>query len=284
MKIPNLFLPLLLLIMLASVAAGSGKEPMLLSVDHEQREQGQYFTIMVTGAPEEPALWFMERSYRMFRQADSSWSALLPVENLTLPGSYILLLRSGAFEQKRSITVAANNRSIQQIALDSLKAELKATEIEKARVKAALHTESPEQLFVGLFLRPAAGRTSSLFGVKRSYNGGPVESYHKGIDIAAPQGTAAQSTARGLVILTGSVDEGFKVHGNTVVINHGQGLVSIYMHLSAISVYEGQLVEAGEVIGNVGHTGISTAPHLHWGTYLYGTSVDPELFEGKVVK
>ena len=84
-----------------------------------------------------------------------------------------------------------------------------------------------------------------------------------------------------MVILTGTVEEGFQVHGNTVIIDHGQGLISVYLHLSAITVHEGQLVNAGEVIGKVGHTGISTAPHLHWGTYLYGTSVDPELFEGK---
>jgi len=280
MKILHLLLPLLLLVMLATVASGAEMEPMRLRLDHEQREQGQFFTVTVTCAPEEPVLWFMARPYRMFRQLDSSWRALLPVENLTLPGSYLLLLRSGASEQKRSIIVAANSRPIQHIALDFSKAELKATEIEKSRVKAALHTESQEKLFTGSFLRPASGRTSSLFGMKRSYNGAAIESYHKGVDIAAPQGTPVHSSAKGRVILTGRVDGGFQVHGNTVIIDHGQALISIYMHLSAISVHEGQLVEAGEVIGNVGHTGISTAPHLHWGTYLYGTSVDPELFEG----
>ena len=282
MKILHLFLPLLL-VMLTTVASGAGKEPMRLRLDHEQREQGQFFTVTVTDPPEEPVLWFMDRPYRMFRQPDSSWRALLPVENLTLPGSYPLLLRSGASEQKMLLAVAANSRPVQQIALDFSKAELKATEIEKSRVKAALHTESQEKLFAGSFLRPASGRTSSLFGLKRSYNGAPIESYHKGVDIAAPQGTAVQSTAKGIVVLTGTVDGGFQVHGNTVIIDHGQALISIYMHLSAISVHEGQLVEAGEVIGNVGHTGISTAPHLHWGTYLYGTSVDPELFEGKAL-
>jgi murein DD-endopeptidase MepM/ murein hydrolase activator NlpD len=82
-------------------------------------------------------------------------------------------------------------------------------------------------------------------------------------------------------VLCGTVSEGFRVHGNTVVIDHGQGLTTIYMHLHTIAVRAGQLVEKGEAIGTVGHTGISTAPHLHWGTYLYGTSVDPQLFEGK---
>ena len=281
MKLLHLLLPLLLLMMLTTVASGTGKKPVALTVDQNQHEQGQFFTVTFTGSTSEPELWFMEQRYRMFRQTGTSWRALVPVENLTPPGSYTLLVRACAHKEQIPVTVTPTNRAIQQITLDSSKAELKATEAEKSRVKAALHTESSEKLFTGLFLRPVHGETSSLFGLKRSYNGGPVESYHKGLDIAAPQGTPVQSTAKGIVILTGTVEEGFRVHGNTVIIDHGQGLTSVYLHLSAITVHEGQLINAGEVIGKVGHTGISTAPHLHWGTYLYGTSVDPELFEGK---
>ncbi len=281
MKLLHLLWPFLILIMLTTVTAGAGKEPIQLTVDHDQREQGQFFTVTLTNATSEPALWFIEHRYRMFHQTDKSWRALVPVENLSPPGSYTLLVRAGKHEEQISVTVTPNNRAIQEITLDSSKTELKATEIEKSRVKAALHTESPKKLFAGFFLRPVPGLTSSLFGLKRSYNGGPVESYHKGLDISAPLGTPVQSTAKGIVILTGTVEEGFQVHGNTVIIDHGQGVTSVYLHLSTITVHEGQMVDAGEVIGHVGHTGISTAPHLHWGTYLYGTSVDPELFEGK---
>ncbi len=222
MKLLHLLLPLLLLMMLTTVATGIGKKPVALTVDQNQHEQGQFFTVTFTGSTSEPELLFMEQRYRMFRQSGTSWRALVPVENLTPPGSYTLQVRAGAHEEHIPVTVTPNKRAIQQITLDLSKAELKATELEKSRVKAALHTESSEKLFGGVFLRPVHGETSSLFGLKRSYNGGPVESYHKGLDIAAPQGTPVQSTAKGMVILTGTVEEGFQVHGNTVIIDHGQ--------------------------------------------------------------
>ncbi len=276
-----IFLPVFFLMILTASIAKAAIYPANLTVDQNQKEQGQFFIATFSGANTEPALWFNEQCYRMFRQRSNVWKALVPVENFTLPGSYRILVRTDADEEQIPVTVTPNNRPLQQIALDSSKASLKATELEKSRVKAALHSESRKKLFSGIFLRPATGETTSLFGVKRSYNGGPVESYHKGLDISAPEGTPVTSTAKGIVILTGTVEEGFQVHGNTVIIDHGQGLASVYLHLSAIAVHEGQPVEAGEVIGKVGHTGISTAPHLHWGTYLYGTSVDPQLFEGK---
>lgn len=274
---------LTLLLLLAAVTfpeTGCGEEPFQLSIADIEREQGQFFIVTVTGAQGEPELRFMDRSFRMFRQPNNSWRALLPVENLAPPGSHTILVRQGVYEKSLTLRVTANNRPVQRITLDTTKRTLKATETELRRVKAALHTETPEPLFAGTFMRPVEGETSSLFGLKRSYNDGPVESYHKGIDIAAQKGTSVKSTAKGRVVLTGRVDDGFQVHGNTIIIDHGQGVTTIYMHLSAIMVKEGQSVEAGEVIGKVGHTGISTAPHLHWGTYLYGTSVDPELFEG----
>ncbi len=260
--------------------AGVVYAQMKVHVDHAQREQGQFFTVTVDGVPSEPTLNVMGRSLRMFRHSGSLWRAFVPVENTTPPGKYRLSFREGEEEQRFEVTVTPNNRPIQKIQLDSSKTGLHATEIEKSRVKRALHTETPEQLFQGVFRRPVSGRTCSLFGLQRSYNGGPVEGYHKGIDISASQGTPVRCTAHGKVVLTGAVENGFLVHGNTVIIDHGQGVVSVYLHLSAIAVHEGQSVEAGEILGNAGHTGISTAPHLHWGLYLYGTSVDPELFEG----
>ncbi|MCF8383549.1 MAG: M23 family metallopeptidase [Chlorobium sp.] len=279
-------LRMLLLLYTAAVTftgaiAAASTNPLQVELPETVKKQGEFFTVRVSGTSSKPALWFMERSYSMFRQPDSSWRAMVPVENLTKPGSYALRIKTENSEQKVPVQVKANNRKIQYIKLDPSKQGLKATETEKLRVKTALQTESPEKLYTGAFLRPSPGRTSSLFGLKRSYNGAPVESYHKGIDISAPLGTPVKSTAKGRIVLCGTVNEGFRVHGNTVVIDHGQGLTTIYMHLHAITVKEWQNVEKGEVIGTVGHTGISTAPHLHWGTYLYGTSVDPQLFEGK---
>ena len=266
---------------LPSAAHALSSDTLRVEVPETAKKQGEFFSVRVSAERTLPSLWFMERTYTLFRQPDSSWRAMVPVENLTKPGGYALLVRTASGERKIPVLVKPNNRKIQYITLDPSKQGLKATETEKTRVKAALLTESPEKLYTGIFLRPSPGRTSSLFGLKRSYDGGPVESYHKGIDISAPEGTPVKSTAKGRVVLCGTVSEGFRVHGNTVVIDHGQGLTTIYMHLHTIAVRAGQLVERGEAIGTVGHTGISTAPHLHWGTYLYGTSVDPQLFEGK---
>jgi murein DD-endopeptidase MepM/ murein hydrolase activator NlpD len=81
--------------------------------------------------------------------------------------------------------------------------------------------------------------------------------------------------AAGRIALVGREAEGFEIHGDTVGIDHGQGVTSIYLHLSRIDVQEGDMVQAGQVIGAVGSTGASTGPHLHWGLYVHGQSIDP---------
>jgi len=114
--------------------------------------------------------------------------------------------------------------------------------------------------------------------VKRSYNNGPLDSYHKGLDFAAGTGSPVLAPAAGKVVTVGYEKEGFVVHGNSVILDHGHGITSIYMHLNTVDVKVGDLLKAGDKIGTVGHTGISTGPHLHWGVYAHGTSTDPEQF------
>jgi murein DD-endopeptidase MepM/ murein hydrolase activator NlpD len=273
----RLFLLLLLLFPAQQGQLSAGEQPDL-RLDAEEKQQGEFFIAIVTGLDKPPRLWFDGTLYKMFLQPDGSFRALLPVGVMQTPGRYAVLAVNERWQEKIPVQVHSGNYPVQNVWLDKKTSGLRATIEEKQRVKAALETQTDTRLWAGTFLMPAEGRKSSPFGVKRSYNGAPVSSYHKGIDIAAPQGTVIKSPAGGKVILCGYEADAFKVHGNTVLIDHGHGVTSIYLHMHEIDVSPGDMVHKGDRIGTIGSTGISTGPHLHWGVYLYGTSVDPELF------
>jgi len=144
---------------------------------------------------------------------------------------------------------------------------------EKKEIAAALRHWSDNDNVVIDFNKPVAGPTSSPFGLRRFFNEQP-RNPHSGLDIAAPEGTPIQAPAPGTVIATGD----FFFNGNTVFVDHGQGLVTMYCHMSRIDAEPGQSVATGDVIGQVGMTGRVTGPHLHWGVSLNNARVDPLLF------
>ncbi len=130
-----------------------------------------------------------------------------------------------------------------------------------------------EQTIDADFIAPVDGRLSSLFGLKRFFNNIPKRP-HNGLDIAASTGTPILAPAKARVINTGN----YYFNGKTVFLDHGQGLLSAYLHMNKILVKSGQTVKQGDVLGTVGETGRVTGPHLHWMVYLNKTTVDPALF------
>lgn len=123
------------------------------------------------------------------------------------------------------------------------------------------------------FIKPTEGPYSSPFGLKRFFNKQPRRP-HSGLDIAAPKGTPIIAPADGVVINTGD----YFFNGNTVFIDHGQGLITMYCHMDSIDITEGTKVKTGDKIGEVGLTGRVTGAHLHWSVILNNTTVDPMLF------
>ena len=139
-------------------------------------------------------------------------------------------------------------------------------------IREALSKDSPRQRWEGAFLRPAKGRRSSKYGHTRTINGAMAWDWHKGIDIAAGDGQPVLSPNSGRVVLTGR----FPVQGGTVIVDHGQGLMSAFLHLQSFEVEIGDEVSKGQRIAAVGGGGFSTGSHLHWGVYVHGAAVDPE--------
>lgn len=123
------------------------------------------------------------------------------------------------------------------------------------------------------FLKPAQGPTSSPFGLKRFFNK-QARRPHSGLDIAAPRGADIIAPADGKIILTGH----FFFNGNSLFIDHGQGLITMYCHMDILERKQGDVVKAGEVIGKIGSTGRATGPHLHWTVSLNNSRIEPLLF------
>ncbi len=217
-------------------------------------------------------------SYELVADGDA-YEVVLPVALTTKPGGYhaILYWKSAdgdASSLRIPIEVGARRFGIQRLKLTAKQESTysaAATQRERELIAAALDQETPERRWKGSFAMPVQGRISTDFGLQRFVNG-KFDYRHRGVDLACPKGTPVRAAAAGVVSLA---DTAFLLHGQTVIVDHGEGVSTIYLHMSAIDVAPGDLVERGQVIGRVGSTGVATGPHLHFAIYAHHEAVDP---------
>jgi hypothetical protein len=240
---------------------------------------GGVVTLRIAGAADaRPAASFDGKPAFVARHKDS-WLAIVGIPLDAEPGEHqVEVTVPGGAAQPMKFTVAAKQYAVQQLKVPPNQVNLSPED--EARVKsegekqrAALDSFTADLPPTLRLQQPVPGRRSSSFGLRRVFNG-ESRRPHSGMDIAAATGTPIHAPLAGRVVDVGS----YFFNGNNVIVDHGQGVLTMYCHLSKIRVAPGQALKAGEVIGDVGATGRVTGPHLHWGVSLNGSWVDPALF------
>ena len=228
-------------------------------------------------------LKFNKKKFRLFLSSASSkefiYESYFAASRYTLPGNYILTVNlffddESQYYQTYNIKLdyIQEKTGFVRLTKKSKKlkqnTQLKSKEIAIITKKLATITET--KFFSKPFTIPAEGRKSSGFGKKRNYSGGGT-SLHSGLDISNKIGTVVKTTQAGIVILS----ESFMYHGNTILIDHGYGVISIYCHLDERYVDEGEQVNIAQHIGTIGKTGVVSGAHLHWGISLQSVRTNP---------
>ncbi len=195
------------------------------------------------------------------------------------PSAELKIVTSDGREQTKTLEIAQRDYNIQRI--DGLppgkvtpytKQQLDKIAQDQKLKSAARQDITRGDWFANTFVWPARGRISGVYGSQRILNGEPKRP-HFGVDVAAPTGTPVVAPAGGKITLASDL----YFEGNALFLDHGNGLTSVFMHMSRLDVAPGDFVEQGQVLGAIGSTGRSTGPHLHWGLYLAGRRLDPQL-------
>lgn len=245
--------------------------------------QGRTLVIKVTLSEPATLTGAFEGRPLFFSSDDNGqlWS-IIAIHALTEPNIYPIFLtatRAGGAQVNtlKNVTVIEGPYGVENIQLDDSRGELLDEELIRVEREKLLNLWSQVRLrprWEGPFWYPVdvgSLRITSSFGTRRSYNGSEVASFHDGTDFGGGVGTPIYAPAAGTVVLA----EKLTVRGNAVLIDHGMGLFSGYWHQSRLAVAEGQKVQAGDLIGYIGDTGLVTGPHLHWEMRLQGIAVDP---------
>ena len=270
----------------AAVAATTAAAPAQPELSAPEKAYvGQLFEVRVSGLnPDDTvAVEWLNRKVTVPVDSDSSGhSAMLMLgsdvkyQKAGKTGLKVRLTRNGKIETlEKAVTLYTKDFGEQRLTVakrmvNPAKKDMERIKKESKIIGRALRTVSGSRMWTSPFKRPVPGSVSSVYGLRRIFNGQP-RAPHRGLDLDASMGDPIRVCNRGRVILTG--DHYFA--GQSVYVDHGLGLISMYIHMSKILVQEGQMVEKGDVIGQVGKSGRVTGPHLHFGLYSLGLAVDP---------
>jgi murein DD-endopeptidase MepM/ murein hydrolase activator NlpD len=223
---------------------------------------------------------FMGKFYPLFEVGPDARRALIGIRLDAVPGIYPLIFAkaptsapSDLPSEPFQIEIATRTFTIENVNFAEEKSALMLSE---HRESVLIHRKnqflSRDQQWEGVFMYPVEGQIIGEFALKRTRNGTIDAGFHKGIDLRAAKGTPVLAANTGTVVLAQTL----KAHGKTVMINHGQGVMTIYLHMQSLSVKDRQKVHKGQEIGKVGSTGLSTAPHVHFQVFVHGVPVDPK--------
>ncbi|MCB1961511.1 MAG: peptidoglycan DD-metalloendopeptidase family protein [Rhodocyclaceae bacterium] len=215
----------------------------------------------------------------LVREENGHWAAWVGLPLDLAPGAHTLRIIQNGAARSATLKIAAKDYPVQHIRIKNPRmvdpnpddmARIEREAATQNEIKTLFRDEAQPPLD---FVTPVAGRHSSPFGLRRTFNGKP-RAPHRGLDIAAATGTPIIAPAGGVVTHTGD----FFFNGKTVFVDHGQGLISMFCHLDRIDARAGERVAQGAPLGTVGMSGRATGPHLHWSVFLNATPVDPALF------
>lgn len=239
---------------------------------------GGVAVVSLGDAKQAPQAWYQGKRVMVIKDA-GQWQAVIGIPLSAAPGRHTLRVQPQAgADHSATFEVHAKQYAEQHLSVPPRMVNPSPEDQQRIARDLKLGAEAyrtfhPATAIPTRFILPVEGRYSSPFGLRRFFNKEP-RNPHSGIDLAAPTGTPIRAPATGRVIVTGD----FYYNGNTVFLDHGQGLITMYCHMDSIAVKTGEFIDAGQPLGTVGATGRVTGPHLHWSVSLNDARVDPLLF------